>query len=117
MTEKSSERVRRHRETERRHRQSVDQAYRTQLLAELGQESPSISVLSLVDIACSAYTETSVINGQFLRGNADETAMERLNSARSQLIRVLRALGLPRPPATRPVPTTIEEILAEEPDA
>jgi hypothetical protein len=80
-----------------RRRSELDASFRQQLLVELGSTNVSVSQAALIDTATSAYVEIDALSSAFLRCSVGEEQMTRLSAACSQLIRVLRALGLPRP--------------------
>jgi hypothetical protein len=74
-------------------------AYRLALEAELvatGGNPASASATALLDSAVSAHLEIAKTTQRFIHGSAHNKAMLRLQFARSELRRALRALGLIR---------------------
>lgn len=83
----------------REERQRHAKEYRSALEAELiaaGGDPLAASTWSLLDSAVSAHIEIRKTTERFVRGTAHSKAMLRLQFARSELRRALRALGLIR---------------------
>ena len=76
-----------------RERADMARDFRERLTHELAING-SASQAALVDAAVSAHLEIAVISAKFLRCCATCAEMERLQAARGQLQRTLRALGL-----------------------
>jgi hypothetical protein len=87
-----SARIRESRARSQQERAATLAAYRERLTHELHIDG-SAAQEWLVDSAVSAALEISVVTTLFVRGYARPADMERLQGARSQLQRTLRALG------------------------
>lgn len=96
-----SARVMESRRIAQRERSAVAANFREQLTRELTIDG-SFSQARLIDIAISCSVEISTISARFVRCIATSDEMTRLQAARLQLVRTLRALGLAKGSAEAP---------------
>jgi hypothetical protein len=92
---KRAARVNQNRIAASQRRTASEAKIRAELLRELGR-TPTASELLLIDGGAIAGVEIKERSSMYLRCIADDTDLERLSTARTQLVRILTLLGLPR---------------------
>jgi hypothetical protein len=84
-----------------RRREDLHRNFIAKLEAELGA-SQSVLRLALIESAASAYLEVVELSSRFRRCRSSQAEQDRLSTARSQLNRTLRLLGVAAKPSDAP---------------